>query len=100
MLRAMATMLPAPTIGEEDMDVEVRGRRMPLDEAMARNTAPGSTAGLPGLVLPAGLTTGGLPVVLEFDGPSGPDRRMLERGLAPDAALGKLPPPPGVLKTT
>src|SRR6184192_1458334 len=41
-----------------------RGRRMPLDEAMARNIAPGSTAGLPGLVLSAGLTTGGLPVAL------------------------------------
>jgi len=36
-----------PEIGEEDMEVEVRGRRMPLDEAMARNIAPGSTAGLP-----------------------------------------------------
>jgi hypothetical protein len=39
-------------------------RRMPLDEAMARNIAPGSTAGLPGLVLPAGLTTSGLPVAI------------------------------------
>jgi len=28
---------------------------MPLDEAMAHNIAPGSTAGLPGLVLSAGL---------------------------------------------
>ena len=32
------------------------------------------TAGLPGLVLPAGLTKGGLPVAMEFDGPSGTDR--------------------------
>src|SRR5438132_13267012 len=97
MLRAMATMLPAPTIGEEDMEVEVRGRRTPLDEAMARNIAPGSTAGLPGLVLPAGPTTGGLPVALEFDGPSGPDRRMLELRLALQAALRKVPPPAGAL---
>jgi len=44
---------------------------------MARNIAPGSTAGLPGLVLPAGMTANGLPVALEFDGPSGADRRML-----------------------
>jgi Asp-tRNA(Asn)/Glu-tRNA(Gln) amidotransferase A subunit family amidase len=95
-----ATMLPAPKIGEEDMEVEVRGRRMPLDEAMARNIAPGSTAGLPGLVLPAGLTASGLPVALEFDGPSGADRRMLELGLALEAALGKLPPPPGALTPT
>src|SRR5437763_1349940 len=95
-----ATMLPAPTIGEENMEVEVRGRRMPLDEAMARNIAPGSTAGLPGLVLPAGLTASGLPVALEFDGPSGADRKILELGLALEAALGKLPPPPGALNPT
>jgi Asp-tRNA(Asn)/Glu-tRNA(Gln) amidotransferase A subunit family amidase len=42
-----ATILPAPPIGEEDMEVEVRGRRMPLDVAMSRNIAPASTAGLP-----------------------------------------------------
>lgn len=73
---------------------------MPLDEVMARNIAPGGTAGLPGLVLPAGLTTSGVPVALEFDGPSGADRKMLELGLALEAALGKLPPPPGALTPT
>ena len=88
------TILPAPKLGEEDMEVEVRGRRKPLDEAMARNIAPGSTAGLPGLVLPAGLTPGGLPVALEFDGPAGSDRSVLALGLALEAVLGKLPPPP------
>jgi mandelamide amidase len=89
-----ATILPAPKIGEEDMEVEVRGRRMPLDEAMSRNIAPGSTAGLPGLVLPAGLTSSGLPVALEFDGPAGSDRSVLALGLALEAVLGKLTPPP------
>ena len=37
---------------------------------------PGSTAGLPGLVLPAGLTHGGLPVGIEFDGPAASDRAL------------------------
>ena len=32
--------------------------------------------------LPAGLTTGGLPVALEFDGPSGADRKMRPRSRA------------------
>jgi indoleacetamide hydrolase len=73
--------------------VEVRGRRLPLDEAMARNIAPGSSTGLPGLVLPAGLTPGGLPVALEFDGPSGSDRALLAVGAALEPVLGKLPPP-------
>ena len=90
------TILPAPKIGEEDMEVEVRGRRMSLDEAMARNIAPGSTTGLPGLVLPAGLTPSGLPVALEFDGPAGSDIALLALGLALEPALGKLPPPPAV----
>ena len=89
-----ATILPAPPIGEEDMEVEVRGRRMPLDDAMSRNIAPGSTAGLPGLVLPAGLTASGLPVALEFDGPAGADRQLLRLGLALETVLGRLPPPP------
>ena len=88
------TILPAPKLGEEDMEVEVRGRRMPLDVAIARNIAPGSTTGLPGLVLPAGLTPGGLPVALEFDGPSGSDRSLLAVGLAVEPVLGQLPPPP------
>ena len=88
------TILPAPKLGEEDMEVEVGGRRMPLDEAMSRNIAPGSTAGLPGLVLPAGLTSSGLPVALEFDGPAGADRSLLALGMAMEAVLGPLPPPP------
>ena len=95
-----ACILPAPPIKgsarEEDMHVQVGGRRLLFDDAISRNIAPGSTAGLPGLVLPAGLTRDGLPVALEFDGPSGTDRRLLTLGQALEGALGKLPPPPGV----
>jgi Asp-tRNA(Asn)/Glu-tRNA(Gln) amidotransferase A subunit family amidase len=59
-----------------------------------RNTDPGSNAGIPGLSLPAGLTAGGLPVGLEFDGPVGSDARLLGIGLAAEAALGVLKAPP------
>ena len=48
---------------------------------------------IPGLVVPADLTSGGLPVSLELDGPAGSDRRMLEIGLAVEALLGHIPPP-------
>ncbi|MGA2842311.1 MAG: amidase, partial [Steroidobacteraceae bacterium] len=51
------------------------------------------TAGLPGLVLPAGLTPGGLPVALEFDGPAGSDRALLSVGMSLERALGALPAP-------
>lgn len=95
-----ATILPAPPIKgsarDEDMYVEDRGRRVLFNEAISRNIAPGSTAGLPGLVLPAGLTNEGLPVAIELDGPWGADRELLTLGLALEAELGRLPPPPGV----
>jgi Asp-tRNA(Asn)/Glu-tRNA(Gln) amidotransferase A subunit family amidase len=87
------TILTAPKIGEETMEVEVRGRKLPLDQAMSRNIAPGSTAGLPGLVLPAGLSSDGMPIALEFDGPAGNDRALLRLGLGLEEVLGRLPSP-------
>jgi mandelamide amidase len=87
------TLVPAPRIGEE-VTVEVRGRPLPFETAVARNIAPGSTAGLPGLVLPVGLTHAGLPVSIELDGPTGSDRALLALGLAVERVLGPLPAPP------
>ncbi len=87
-----ATLVAAPRIGEE-LTIEVRGRPLPFDTAVARNIAPGSTAGLPGLVLPVGLTHAGLPVAIELDGPAGADRALLALGLGAEAVLGRLPPP-------
>ncbi len=87
-----ATMAPAPPIGE-DVTVEIRGRPVPFFTVVGRNIAPGSTAGLPGLVLPAGLTNGGLPVGMEFDGPAGSDRKLLAMGLSLEGALGPVRPP-------
>ena len=88
------TLVAAPAIGEETTVQTADGRILPFEVAVARNIAPASTAGVPGLVLPAGLTPGGLPVALEFDGPAAGDRALLELGLSLQAALGPLPPPP------
>jgi mandelamide amidase len=90
-----ATRVPAPRIGEE-FTLNIRGKSVPFDQAVARNIAPGSTAGIPGLVLPAGLTTDGLPVALEFDVPEREDRALLELGSSLERALGPLPAPPSV----
>jgi mandelamide amidase len=84
------TLAPAPPIGEET--VEIHGRQVPFFTVAGRNIAPGSTAGLPGLVLPAGLTTSRLPVGIELDGPSGSDRTLLSIGLSVERALGSIPP--------
>ncbi len=87
-----AVRVAAPRIGEETT-LLIRGRPVPFDAAVARNIAPGSTAGIPGLVLPAGLTEGGLPVALEFDAAAGTDRALLALGTSLERALGSLPAP-------
>ncbi len=87
------TLVPAPRIGEETT-VRIGDRALSFDEAIGRNITPGSTAGLPGLVLPIGLTAGGLPVALEFDAPAGHDRALLSLGLALEQVLGQGPRPP------
>jgi len=86
------TLVPAPRIGEE-ATVEVGGRPLPFDRVVARNIAPGSTAGLPGLVLPVALTPTGLPVSMEFDAPAGNDRALLSLGLSVERVWGPLPAP-------
>jgi len=86
------TMVTAPRIGDE-AQLTVRGKSVRFDIAVARNIAPGSSAGLPGLVLPVGLASDGLPVALEFDGPQNSDRALLSLGLAMESVLGKMPPP-------
>jgi mandelamide amidase len=86
------TMTVAPHIGEEST-LPVAGRTIPFDVAMSRNIAPGSTAGLPGLVMPVGLTADGLPVALEFDGPARSDRRLLGIGAMIEGLFGREPAP-------
>lgn len=87
-----ATMVPPPLIGE-DIDVSIGGKKVPFETAVSRNIAPGSTAGLPGLVLAAGMTPGGLPIALEFDGQAGRDRSLLALGLSIERVLGAVPAP-------
>jgi mandelamide amidase len=86
------TLVPAPTIGEETT-VAIGDRKIPFATAVSRNIAPGSTAGIPGLVLNAGLTASGLPVGLEFDAPHDTDRALLSLGLSLERLFGQAPPP-------
>ncbi|MFL6602763.1 MAG: amidase family protein [Steroidobacteraceae bacterium] len=86
------TMAPPPPIGAEET-VDIGARKVPFFTMAGRNIAPGSTAGLPGLVLPAGLTTEGLPVGIEFDGPAASDRALLAMGVGIERALGTIPAP-------
>jgi mandelamide amidase len=87
------TRVPAPLIGEETT-LRVRGDEVPFETAVARNISPGSSAGLPGLVLPAGLSSNGLPIGIEFDAPPGNDRALLALGVQLEHALGRMSAPP------
>jgi mandelamide amidase len=86
------TVLPARPVGA-DTTVELNGRAVPTFATFLRNTRVMTTAGIPGLSIPAGLTADGLPVGLELDAPAGADRALLALGLAVEAVLGRLPPP-------
>ncbi|MDR3467766.1 MAG: indoleacetamide hydrolase [Xanthobacteraceae bacterium] len=84
------TPLPAPLIGDDET-VMLNGRALPTFMTVIRNTDPGSNAGIPGISVPVGMTSGGLPVGLEFDGPAGGDRDLLALAGAVESVF---PPPP------
>ena len=85
-------MIPAHNI-EEDGSVTVRGERVPSSTTIGRNVSVSSFASMASLVLPAGLTTSGLPVGLEFDALPGTDRKLLGLGVSLQRALGSIRAP-------
>jgi mandelamide amidase len=91
--------VPPPPIraegdGPNDM-IRVAGRELPEGPTLPRNTIPACALGAPALTLPVGLTSTGLPVGLEFEGPAGSDARLLAIGEGVEAILGRLPAPAG-----
>ncbi|NEI53292.1 amidase, partial [Rhizobium leguminosarum] len=77
---AEALLLPttpctAPEIGKENQFL-IAGQDVTF-AALAKNTVPASGAGLPGISLPMGNASNGLPIGLEIDAPFGEDRRLL-----------------------
>lgn len=86
------TPLPAARIGDDEV-CPLNGKLVPTFTTFTRNTAPGSLAGLPGIALPSGMTSDGLPIGIALDGPTGSDRHLLELAAAIEALLPALPPP-------
>jgi len=87
-----AAQITAAPIGY-DTETTLNGKTVPFEPVISRNISPGSTGGLPGIIVPADLNNEGLPVCLELDGPTGSDRALLGIGLAIESVLGHLPPP-------
>ena len=86
------TLVPALPIGVEG-DITIRGIASTVRAAMLRNTVHASCCAMPGLVLPAGMTSDGLPVGLEFDMLPGQDRELLSLGVSVEQVLGPIEAP-------
>ncbi|HTJ93321.1 MAG TPA: amidase family protein [Pararobbsia sp.] len=69
------------------------GGSMAILTSMTRNVDPGACAGLPGLALPVGLASNGLPVGLSLDGRLGSDADLLSIGLTVESIVGTLASP-------
>ena len=89
------TPFPAPDIDDDNADLVVNGELIKGGfSAVINNTVYQSAAGIPSLVVPAGLTDDGLPVGISFDGPDGSDQRLLAIGAAFEKIRGPFPVPP------
>ena len=89
------TRLPARAIGD-DTTVEFMGARAPTSTTYNHNLAPATIVGAPGLSVPVGLTSSGLPVAMELDGPIGEDKALLSIGLAWNDIFPAPTPPPSI----
>lgn len=85
-------LIVPPTIGEED-EFDICGHKVSMSVAMSRNISLGSCASMASLVLPAGTTSDGLPVGMEFDALISNDRQLLSVGVLFEKALGPIPGP-------
>jgi mandelamide amidase len=74
-------------------EIEINGKTFSEVLILIRNTHVTGALGAPGLTIPAGLTAGGLPVGLEFDGLTGRDGELLALGMAIESAWPPMPAP-------
>ncbi len=81
------TPLPAQPIKGSDETVELNGKRVPTFLTFIRNMDPSSNAGVPGLTVPAGKSSDGLPIGVELQGPDQSDRHLLAIGALVESIL-------------
>ena len=76
-----STLVPANKLNDQRL-YRLGERDVPYLMASSHNVQPATLSGNPGLTLPIGLTTAGLPVAIGFDGPPNDDRKLLAIGMA------------------
>ncbi len=86
------TPIAAEPVGADQRGME-EGEDKPAFQKYDRNVSPASSAGIPSLSLPVGMTEAGLPVGITLDGPEGSDASLLALGLGIEARDGPLPAP-------
>lgn len=84
----------APQI-EDQWKFQIGGKEV-TDIFLSRNTHPSSSAGVPGISLPMGLNSDGLPLGLELDAAAGRDRDLLVLARAVEQVIGQVPGPAGL----
>lgn len=77
--------VPPPLVGQAT--VALNGRDVPVFPTVTRNTGPGTVAGLPCVLVPAGRSTGGLPVGLSVEGRAHDDDHLLRVAAAVEGVL-------------
>ena len=70
------TPLPACKLATDMSTVELNGNEVPTFPTYIRNTDPSSNAGIPGISIPAGLSSKNLPIGIEIEAPAGNDREL------------------------
>src|SRR5215212_7232349 len=95
---AAALLFPTTPCGapriEKQWEFRAGGKKV-TDIFLSWNTHPSSSAGVPGISLPMGLNSDGLPLGLELDTAAGRDRDLLALARRVELVIGRVPGPIG-----
>jgi Asp-tRNA(Asn)/Glu-tRNA(Gln) amidotransferase A subunit family amidase len=81
--------VPAPAPPIENPTVELPSGREPADPGNLRQTGFGNLTGLPGISVPVGLHSSGLPMALQLQAPWGDEARLFDAGEHIERATGR-----------